>query len=74
MKAIKCHKSLSFASNSSFLRDRKSNFVFRIPNFPKLPGNTYLFDMGYPYYISVDSKNLSFTSDQGLFILDRTTA
>jgi len=44
--------------------------IRKIPNFPSLAKNTYLFDMGYPYYLSVDAKHISFTSDVGLFIVE----
>jgi len=66
--------SIDYTEKLCIYQDHKVSQVIdlrKLPDFPKLPSNTYLFDMGYPYFISVDSKNFSFTSDQGLFILER---
>lgn len=40
-----------------------------MPGFPELTKGTYLFDMGFPYFMAIDSKYIAFTSDIGMFVL-----
>jgi len=46
--------------------------IRKIKNFPELPKKNYLFDMGYPYFMSLKGNHVAFTSDLGLFIFELT--